>query len=251
MTTDHTSHDSTTATTGGDPRLPDGFGKAWVQALLAAFDTYADALGDLDRRSGDGDFGTNMTIAFGHVREQADERDPRTYTDWVTCVSRGFLDTGGTSGPLLGMFFRDLARATGTQDDADPTDEPTVRQLGEGFAAGLATIQRYGKAQVGHKTMVDALAPAVDAFRSAATRDDVPVQGAQDVQDVLDAAVEAARDGARSTADITAKRGRAAYVGDASKGVPDPGAVAMALVIDAARAAATGDSDPVDLAWLT
>lgn len=236
-----------TGTTTSHDRLPEGFGETWVQALLATFDAHADDLGDLDRRSGDGDFGTNMTIAFGHAREEIEERDPATYADWLTCVSRGFLGTGGTSGPLFGMFFRDLARCTrGADGDVDKdAGEPSLAQVTNGLAAGLATVQRYGKAEVGHKTMVDALSPAVDALREAAEVGSAPAVGA-----ALEGAVAAARDGARSTAGITAKRGRAAYVGDASKGVPDPGAVAMALIIDAARAAAAGDNAPVDLAWL-
>ncbi|WP_082574799.1 MULTISPECIES: dihydroxyacetone kinase subunit DhaL [unclassified Nocardioides] len=193
-----------------DTALDAGFGERWTRAMTTAFATEADRLGELDRLAGDGDFGRNLTSAFGRVQQEVDAAGPTTYAAWLTCVSRGFLGTGGTSGPLFGMFFRELARcSTG--------DEPTVAELGRGLSAGLATVQRYGKAQVGHKTMVDALAPAVDAL------------GATD--GTLRGAAEAADEGARSTADIIAKRGRASYVGEASRGVLDPGAVAMAMVL--------------------
>ena len=81
-------------------------------------------------------------------------------------------------------------------------------------------MQRYGKAEVGHKTMVDAISPAVDALAAPGAT----------LRDAAAAAVQ----GAASTAPIIAKRGRASYVGEASRGVLDPGAVAMALVIELA-----------------
>ena len=150
-------------------------------------------------------------------------------------MSRGFLGTGGTSGPLFGMFFRELARCT-----TDPT--PTMRQLAEGLTNGLATVQRYGKAEIGHKTMVDALAPAAQAMTAAATTE---------AADPLTAAADAAIAGALATANITARRGRAAYVGEVSRGILDPGAVAMALIIQAARNAAHGSTAPAQTTWIT
>src|SRR5699024_4043978 len=114
---------------------------------------------------------------------------------------------GGTSGPLFGMFFRDLAKAAGTgggegagsegagsegagsegaggegADDgkdagekadagagerADEDAVPTLAQFAEALTAGQATVQKYGEAEVGDKTMVDALDPAVAALRAA------------------------------------------------------------------------------------
>ncbi|GAA1780150.1 DAK2 domain-containing protein [Nocardioides hankookensis] len=200
-----------------DTALDPGFGERWTRAMITAFVAEADRLGELDRLAGDGDFGRNLTSAFGRVSQEVAAADPTTYAAWLTCVSRGFLGTGGTSGPLFGMFFRELARC------ADG-DEPTVAELGQGLAAGLATVQRYGKAEVGHKTMVDALAPAVDALTSSGGS--------------LRDAAEAADEGARSTAEIIARRGRASYVGEASRGVLDPGAVAMAMVLALAADAA-------------
>ncbi|MGY2876142.1 hypothetical protein ACVW00_003332 [Marmoricola sp. URHA0025 HA25] len=61
---------------------------------------------------------------------------------------------------------------------------------------------------------------------------------------------QAAVGGARSTANLLAQRGRASYVGDVARGVLDPGAVAAALVIQAASVAQAGDAAPVDTGWL-
>ncbi|MDT5155184.1 MAG: phosphoenolpyruvate---glycerone phosphotransferase subunit DhaL, partial [Mycobacterium sp.] len=196
----------------------------------------SESLGELDRQSGDGDFGANLTSAFTRVRGEIETTSPDTYPQWLTAVSRGFLGTGGTSGPLFGMFFRDLARCT-----TEPT--PTLTELASGLRNGLATVQRYGKAEVGHKTMVDAIAPAADALSARAAAGDDPVTA-------LEAAAVAAVDGARSTSDIIARRGRASYVGEVSRGVGDPGAAAVAIMVACAAAGAGGDNAAVDVSWI-
>src|SRR5699024_12261261 len=103
--------------------------------------------------------------------------------------------------------------------------------------AGKATVQKYGEAAVGDTTMADALGPAVAALREA-------VEAGTAAGEALAAPAPAAVEAARATAETTARRGRASYVGDVAKGVIDPGAAAMALVIGAARAAVDeGDVD--------
>jgi phosphoenolpyruvate---glycerone phosphotransferase subunit DhaL len=222
--------------------LPTSFGAHWVHAMLTTVlgstenAGAADTLGEFDRRSGDGDFGNNLTSAFNRVRDEIAENSPEAYLAWLTAVSRGFLGTGGTSGPLFGMFFRDLARCAGA-------DTPTLAELSEGLTAALATVQRYGKAEVGHKTMVDALAPAA---RTLAERADAGADPAE----ALEAAAAAAQEGAESTRDIIARRGRASYVGEVSRGVLDPGAAAAALMVRCAAGAARESADAADVAWI-
>ncbi|MFJ8931535.1 DAK2 domain-containing protein [Streptomyces sp. NPDC102364] len=210
-----------TDTTTPSAALAADFGRLWVTGMFDAFLDRTEALGDLDRRAGDGDFGSNIASALGRARKNVDTTSPQTYGDWLTCVSRGFLGTGGTSGPLFGMFFRELARCT----DAD---WPTLAEFTAGLAAGLATVQHYGKAEIGHKTMVDALAPAVRALREECVAEP---------GEALDGAAQAAIGGARSTASLIAKRGRASYVGEVARGVLDPGAAAAAMILQTAAAA--------------
>ena len=136
------------------------------------------------------------------------------------------------------MFFRDLAKAA-----ADGDAPPTLAQFAEALAAGQATVQKYGEAKVGDKTMIDALDPAVAALREAVEAGTAPGEA-------LGAAERAAVEAARATAETTARRGRASYVGDVAKGVIDPGAAAVALVLGAARAAADGNDAEVDAAWI-
>ncbi|GAA2896416.1 hypothetical protein GCM10010472_63710 [Pseudonocardia halophobica] len=188
------------------------------EAVLRRFaqdveDAHAE-LTELDQRSGDGDFGDNLR---GGLRG-AVLRFEKGGTSAFGALGEEFLDeVGGTSGPLLGLLFTEIAHALGSGTDS-------AAAFGAGAKAGLAAIQRVGEAQLGDRTLVDALAPAVEAAP----------QG-------LDAAARAAQEGADRTADLRARRGRASYVGDRAKGEPDPGAVGIALFFRAAAAVAEPD----------
>ncbi|WP_336631973.1 MULTISPECIES: dihydroxyacetone kinase subunit DhaK [unclassified Microbacterium] len=161
----------------------------------------------LDQQSGDGDFGDNL--AGGLSRAQATRTSDES---GMSAAARVFLnDVGGTSGPLFGLIFQSVARAT---DAATASDRAAA--FASSLRDGLAAVQRVGSAEPGDRTLVDALAPAAAAGG-----------------DLVDAA-EAAAAGADRTADLTARRGRASYVGDRALGSPDPGAVGLALVLLAA-----------------
>lgn len=192
--------------------------RAWMQRFFAAFDREQQALTDLDRRSGDGDFGANLRSALGRARTALEDTQTATPGDVLDVVSTAFLHTGGTSGPLFGMWFRQLAKAT-------RTDAVGVTELARGFADGTATVRRLGEAKPGDKTMVDAMVPASEALSTATGG----------LADALAAAAVAARAGAESTADMLANRGRASYVGEVARGVLDPGAVAVALLVESLR----------------
>lgn len=220
-----------------DHALPDDFGRLVVTTLRETLQGAAPALGDLDRRAGDGDFGDNVRTAMKNLGRELEGGEPADYRGWVTAMSRAWLGVGGTSGPLFGMFSRDLARAAGDGE------VPDLAALAEALAAGQAVVQKYGEAEVGDRTMVDALAPAVTALREAAG------SGADAVH-ALGAAEKAAIDAAKGTAELTARRGRASYVGDSAKGVMDPGACAVALVIGALRAAVGADGGEVRADWI-
>jgi dihydroxyacetone kinase-like protein len=133
-------------------------------------------------------------------------------------VAGAFMHVGGTSGPLFGMLFMRLSRAAGS--------EPAIglAELADGAEGGLAGIQRLGNAAPGDKTMVDALEPAVRTLQASRS---------ESLSDGLEAAAAAARAGADATADLIARRGRASYVGEAARGVRDPGAVTVALLFEA------------------
>ena len=207
-----------------DPTLDRAFARRWVDAFATDFETQRERLTELDRAAGDGDFGANLRSALRKV-EQRLAADPATARGVFAAVSDAFLDTGGTSGPLFGMWFRALSRAL---PEADPAG---LTQLAEGVREGTATVQRLGGAEVGDKTMVDAMVPAAAALTDAA--------GAGPEQ-ALTAAAEAAEQGAASTEELIARRGRASYVGEVARGVLDPGALAVALFFRAGARALAG-----------
>jgi phosphoenolpyruvate---glycerone phosphotransferase subunit DhaL len=205
--------------------MPDGLDAARVRAWLArfaeVFGVSRDRLDDLDRQSGDGDFGSNLEVAIERVQSDLAQDPADTPGAVFGVVARAFMQTGGTSGPLFGMWFAQLARAAGTA--------PTIglAELAAGVDAGLKGIQRLGGAAPGDKTMVDALAPASAALAEAARTDTELGAG-------LAATAGAARDGADATTKLIARRGRASYVGEAARGVCDPGALTVALFFAAA-----------------
>ena len=196
----------------------DGDGaRAWIGSFIDAFREQRAALDDLDRRSGDGDFGSNLLPAIEGALEGGGALSPgRAFT----VLGRACMAAGGTSGPLFGVWFRELGRAGG--------DEPAVGlgELAVGAAAGLDAVCKLGGARLGDKTMVDAMDPAAAALTSAHERGET-------LYAALDEAAAAARAAAQGTATLLAKRGRASYVGEASRGVEDPGAVAVALFFEA------------------
>jgi dihydroxyacetone kinase-like protein len=194
--------------------------RAWIEAFRAAFEAQREELNDLDRRGGDGDFGTNLHSALERVRTAFADEVPATGGDVFAAVSGAFMETGGTSGPLFGMWFRELSRAAPGEASLG------VEALAAAAAAGVGAVQRLGGAEVGDKTMVDAMVPAADALAAAA-------QDGQPLAAALAAAAQAARAGADSTAELVARRGRASYVGEAARGVHDPGAVTVALFFEA------------------
>jgi dihydroxyacetone kinase-like protein len=189
--------------------------REWMRRFSDVVNQEREALAELDRRAGDGDFGTNLTSALRRASRRVSEGPSDSASAVFARVSEGFLDTGGTSGPLFGMWFRELSKATAQSADAGA--------LAAGVAAGVATVQRLGQAQVGDKTMVDAMLPAAEAMTG------------HDLDADLAAAASAARTGAASTQELRARRGRSSYLGDVAVGVLDPGAVTVALFFESAR----------------
>ena len=191
----------------------------WITSFSERFDLTQAYLTELDRLAGDGDFGANISSALERTRAGLPSPTDATFTTVFQSASRGFMATGGTSGPLFGMWFRDIAKST-------KSDTTSVADLAQGIAAGLATIQKLGGAKVGDNTMIDALEPASFAITASAER------GGTVGEALLEAAL-AARAGAESTAGLIAARGRATYVGELARGVLEPGAVTIALFFEA------------------
>jgi dihydroxyacetone kinase-like protein len=192
--------------------------RGWVLALAEAVEETCDQLTSLDAAIGDGDHGTNMRRGMRAVVEALDGFDAPTPGAVLKKAGMTLISSvGGASGPLYGSAFRAMGKAL----DAPEAD---AGQLAAAFSAGLEAVQRLGSAQVGDKTMVDAWAPAAEAFATEA------VQGPRAASEAAALAAEA---GARGTVPLQAHKGRASYLGERSIGHQDPGATSTALLFRA------------------
>jgi dihydroxyacetone kinase-like protein len=135
---------------------------------------------------------------------------------------------GGAAGPLYGTAFLRASSALGDKEEVSAED------AAEALEAALGGIKQRGKAEVGDKTIVDALEPAVEAAKEAA--------GGGGVAGVFRSAADAAKEGAESTVPLTARRGRASYLGARAAGHQDPGATSTYMLLDAAARALEGAS---------
>lgn len=179
-----------------------------------------DELGRLDSIAGDGDHGIGMargsTAAVQGAREVAAE-GAGALTTLAAAGAAWSEQAGGTSGALWGAALTAFGSALG--DDQPCRPELVVRAAG----AALEAVTRLGGAQLGDKTMVDAMEPFVRTLQGSTA----------DLPTAWGAAVLAADQGARSTAGIVARLGRSRPLGEKSLGTPDPGAVSFVEVVRA------------------
>jgi dihydroxyacetone kinase len=196
---------------------------AALDALAATVDEHVEELGHLDSIAGDGDHGIGMQRG-AHAAVSAAHDALAAGAGAGTLLELAgdaWADrAGGTSGALWGLGLRAIGERFG--DDVAP-DGPAIA---EGIADALAGIVTQGKAEVGDKTMVDALVPFVDTLTAQVAAD-------SDLTVAWSAAATAARAAAAGTADLAARRGRARTHGDASLGTVDPGAHSFALIVTA------------------
>ena len=177
--------------------------------------------GDLDAVVGDGDFGYSIARGFELVLQGwdgFDRTDLGTFLKKVAVVITSRI--GGTSGPIWGTAFLRAGAAAGAADRLSP--DQVVAML----RAAISGIMARGKSDVGDKTLLDALVPAVDAAEAAVLEGGTAASA-------LRAAASTARERAEATRSMIAKRGRAAYTGERSIGTLDAGAVAVAVMLEA------------------
>lgn len=196
---------------------------AWVERFADLIDAHEAELTRLDSEIGDADHGANMARGLHAVRAKIDADPPATAADLGRVVGMTLVSTvGGASGPLYGTFFLRLGSAAGTDTSLD------AAALGAALRAGLDGIVARGKAEAGDKTMIDALAPALDAW-------DAAVGDGADAAGAAAAAAEAAARGRDATIPLVARKGRASYLGERSAGHMDPGAASVTLLLEALR----------------
>jgi dihydroxyacetone kinase-like protein len=196
--------------------------RGWIEDYAAAIGEHRAELVQLDTAIGDGDHGTNMDRGMRAALEQVAKVGDDDVGALLKAVGMALISkVGGAAGPLYGTLFMRMATATAGKAELD-LDEWT-----EAVAAGVAGVQQRGKAEAGDKTMIDALAPALDALRGAQS------DGA-DIADALRRSADAARDGMLATIPMEARKGRASYLGPRSVDHQDPGATSSELLLRSA-----------------
>lgn len=176
-------------------------------------------LSKLDSVGGDGDHGTTMVRAMGCLEKAVESAAPGDLAAMLHGVGWAILGVdGGATGPLLGTFFMALSEGCAGKTALD------APALAEAFSCGLAKVRKQTKAQPGDKTMIDALAPAVEAARAVAA-------AGQGVAAVLEGAAQAAERGAAATSEMQARFGRARNIKEKSIGTQDPGATSVSLIL--------------------
>ena len=191
---------------------------AMLRAAAAKVAGEHETLSRLDSVMGDGDHGTTMRRAMIVGLKAMDDCRARDLAVLLNDVGWAILGAdGGATGPLLGTFFIGMSEAAGGRATLDASG------LADIFEGAVAAVRKQTKAQVGDKTMIDALVPAVEALRAAA-------QAGEGPRAALAKAAEAAERGAAATKDFRAKFGRARNLGDRSIGSPDPGATSISFL---------------------
>ncbi len=173
---------------------------------------------ELDSVAGDGDFGMSVAKGFKVLLNEWDDLSTDSIGDFLK--DSGMLITeycGGASGPIWGSAFRAAGK------NAKGKEEVSLAEFADLMEAAVAGIQKRGKAELGDKTLLDALIPTTVALREAAVSD-------LDFLTAFDLGAKAARDGAEKTKSMVAKKGRASYVGERSLNHPDAGAMALGII---------------------
>lgn len=196
--------------------LPNAGGGGIVRDMAAVIVANRAYLSDIDGKIGDGDHGNNMAKGFGRAAERIGDDDTLDAA-FATLSAVLMSEIGGSMGPLYGMMFSDMAEVIAGRDLIDADAFAAM------LAAGCDGVTAIGSAGPGDKTLLDALLPAVAAFRTA--DGDFTAR-----LDTMKAAAVAGRD---STRDMVARVGRASRLGERSRGVLDAGATSCCMILTA------------------
>ena len=174
---------------------------------------------ELDAVVGDGDFGYSLARGFENVLSGWDQLE---YEDAGGLLKKTAIvltkRIGGTSGPIWGTAF---LRAGGSlSGNPQPSGDDVVAAL----RAAIDGVKQRGNSDLGDKTLLDALVPAVDELEAALD---------EGTATALERAASTARQSAEATEGMLAQRGRASYTGERSRASVDAGAVGVAVMFEA------------------
>lgn len=195
-------------------------GKSILLKMVKGIQENKAYLGEVDGLIGDGDHGMNMNKGFSVFEERFADED-FSFTEGLDELGMILLnEIGGSMGPIYGTILMDMAEA------GEDLEEIGVAELGAMLKAGLEGLCGIVDAQVGDKTLVDTLSPAVDVLVAAG-------EAGKDYKEALEEMKVAAAEGRDSTKDMVAKFGRSSRLGERSRGVLDAGATSCCIILHA------------------
>ena len=193
----------------------------WLTVTRDRISADKEKLNELDAAIGDAEHGVSMDRGFTKVVERLSTCTDSDISGLLKTAGMALVSSvGGAGGALFGTFF---LRASAVSSGKPSLNSDDLILL---LDAGMKGIMDRGKAQPGDKTMIDVLDPAVNAYRKAN-------QDGNDMKASMKFALDAAENGLLNTIPMTAKKGRASYLGERSAGHQDPGATSMLIILKA------------------
>lgn len=201
-----------------------------IEAIDRIIAANAEEVTALDQQIGDGDHVFNLQRGIEALQKQKDELAQLDWAGaWQKIGMTVMSKIGGASGSLYGTFFVSMSKSA--------RDKPlTLPVFAQAFADGVESIKRRGRSDVGEKTMLDVLSPVAACLQQSAAEEAAIGALLREVNSVAEAGVEATRD-------MLASKGRAAFLGDRSKGHIDAGAKTAQLMIAAVSSVLAGQLD--------
>ncbi|MEU0513649.1 dihydroxyacetone kinase subunit DhaL [Amycolatopsis sp. NPDC006125] len=203
---------------------PEGEGVEVVDRLLTAamrrIEDNESELGRLDAVAADGDHGLGMTRGMRAAVSAAREAAGSSVADTLLAAGTALADAaGGASGALYGVLLAETGAGL-------RVDEITTTVVADAVDGAVRAFTELGKAELGEKTMLDAIEPFRQALRKQA-------EAGAALPDAWREAAQAAALAAEETANLVPAKGRAARLAQRSKGHADPGATSFALIVTA------------------
>jgi phosphoenolpyruvate---glycerone phosphotransferase subunit DhaL len=194
-------------------------GSVIILNIIRIIQKNKDYLSEVDGAIGDGDHGINMNKGFSMAAERINGE--HNFSDAANILGNVLMmEIGGSMGPLYGTFFKTIYRET---KNFDIITAEVYRKM---FQSALIAVKLMGDAEIGDKTLIDTLSPAIHGFSSS-------LEKKPDFTLALTSSVESASIGRDSTKYMIARIGRSARLGERSRGVLDAGAVSSCLIVEA------------------
>jgi dihydroxyacetone kinase-like protein len=176
-------------------------------------------LNKADRAIGDGDHGVGMARGFEAVRQKLEGESFQNIAEVLKAVGMALLTSiGGAAGVVFGTLFIGGAKKIGEQTSFNS------KCLSAMLQGGTEAVKERGRAELGDKTMIDALEPAAIAAKD---------HEASPLIEAMKFAMQASKEGLEKTKKMVARLGKARPLGERSLGHPDPGAFSIYLMLKA------------------